>query len=218
MDYSTLTIAALNALVGGLSKPSKMPGWGYSLPAKDCITGSKLRGQEGSTCSSCYAMRGNYLWPGTQNAMDRRLALISSPNWVGAMSELIRRRGIKQPYFRWHDSGDLQSVEHLRDICKVAENTPDVKHWLPTREYRIVADYRKNGGIIPDNLTVRMSAHMLGGKAPSFAAPLTISTVSRTDDTYPNAHHCPARFQGNSCGDCRACWSPDVAHVDYHAH
>ena len=26
-------------LVGGLSKPSKMPGWAYGLPAKECKTG-----------------------------------------------------------------------------------------------------------------------------------------------------------------------------------
>ena len=25
-------------LVGGLSKPSKMPGWAYGLPAKECNT------------------------------------------------------------------------------------------------------------------------------------------------------------------------------------
>jgi len=26
-------------LVGGLSKPSKMPGWAYGLPAAECKTG-----------------------------------------------------------------------------------------------------------------------------------------------------------------------------------
>ena len=31
------------ALVGGLSKPSKMPGWSIGIPAKECKTGSKLR-------------------------------------------------------------------------------------------------------------------------------------------------------------------------------
>ena len=29
-------------IVGGLSKPSKMPGWAYGLPAAECKTGSKL--------------------------------------------------------------------------------------------------------------------------------------------------------------------------------
>ena len=30
-------------LVGGLSKPSKMPGWAYGIPAAECKTGKKLR-------------------------------------------------------------------------------------------------------------------------------------------------------------------------------
>ena len=38
----TLTIKQVKEDVGSLSKPSKMPGHGYSTPAKDCITGSKL--------------------------------------------------------------------------------------------------------------------------------------------------------------------------------
>ena len=44
------TIDALK-LVGGLSKPSKMPGWAYGIPAKECKTGSKLRQVKGSTLS-----------------------------------------------------------------------------------------------------------------------------------------------------------------------
>ena len=31
------------ALVGGLSKPSKMPGWSIGIPAKECKTGRKLQ-------------------------------------------------------------------------------------------------------------------------------------------------------------------------------
>ena len=30
-------------IVGGLSKPSKMPGWAYGLPAKECKTGGKVK-------------------------------------------------------------------------------------------------------------------------------------------------------------------------------
>lgn len=217
MDVSKWTKKALSEYVGGLSKPSKMPGYSYGIPAAECKTGSKLRKVEGSTCSGCYALKGSYTaYPAVIPAQYRRLETITKPLWTEVMAELIRRT--KQDVFRWHDSGDLQSVEHLANICKVAEMTPDIRHWLPTREYRIVAEFRKNVGIIPENLTVRMSAHMIGGKIPSFPAPLTISTVSRSDDTYPDAHHCPSRFQGNSCGDCRACWNQDVKHVDYHGH
>ena len=33
-------------IVGGLSKPSKMPGWSYGLPAKECKTGKNCNRQK----------------------------------------------------------------------------------------------------------------------------------------------------------------------------
>jgi hypothetical protein len=41
-------------IVGGLSKPGKMPGPAYNLPAWNCITGSKLRKIKTSPCYGCY--------------------------------------------------------------------------------------------------------------------------------------------------------------------
>jgi hypothetical protein len=197
-----------------------MPGFAYSLPARECKTGAKLRAVPGSTCSGCYALKGRYVFPNVQAALYRRLEAIERPEWVSAMAELIRRKTrADAPYFRWHDSGDLQSVDHLRRIVAVCEATPDVRHWLPTREYRIVSEYAEAGGTFPPNLNVRLSAHMIGGHVPTFprlAGIVTVSTVSR--DGYAEAHDCPSRFQGNSCGDCRACWDRGVAHVDYHLH
>ena len=61
-------------LVGGLSKPSKMPGWAYGLPAKECKTGSKLVKVAGSTCEGCYALKGCYVFKVVQEAQYRRLA------------------------------------------------------------------------------------------------------------------------------------------------
>ena len=39
-------------LVGGLSKPSKMPGWSIGIPAKECKTGKKLRQIKNSVCGA----------------------------------------------------------------------------------------------------------------------------------------------------------------------
>lgn len=217
-EVTTWKVSELSEYVGGLGKPSKMPGLSYGISAKKCITGGKLQKVEGSTCSGCYAMKGQYVYPVVAKAHENRLNAISKPLWVVAMAELLNRK--KADYFRWHDSGDLQSVEHFAKICEIAELTPTVKHWLPTREYRFVTQYVESGGIIPSNLVVRMSAHMIGGVIPKFPRLknlVTISTVSK-DDNYEEAHNCPARFQDNSCGDCRACWNPDVFHVDYHLH
>ena len=77
------------ALVGGLSKPSKMPGWSIGIPAKECKTGSKLRKIKGSVCELCYALKGMYRFSTVQKAQYKRLDAIKNPYWVEAMTTLI---------------------------------------------------------------------------------------------------------------------------------
>ena len=82
-------------IVGGLSKPSKMPGWAYGLPAKECKTGKKLRDIEGSTCYGCYALKGCYVFEVVQAAQYRRLEATKSASWVDAMAQLINSKKYK---------------------------------------------------------------------------------------------------------------------------
>jgi hypothetical protein len=63
-----------------------MPGKAYGLPAKECKTGSKLAKIPGSTCSSCYALKGCYVFKVVQEAQYTRLAAIRHPLWVQAMT------------------------------------------------------------------------------------------------------------------------------------
>ena len=106
-------------ITGGLSAPSKMPGPSYNLPAVRCITGSKLAQIPGSVCHGCYALKGRYRFDNVKQAMARRLAALGHPDWIAAMTVLIKG----EPVFRWHDSGDLQSPEHLKAIFEVCKNT-----------------------------------------------------------------------------------------------
>lgn len=218
-DPSKWSTSDLDDYVGGLSRPSKMPGWAFSLPAAECRTGSRLRTVKDSVCQGCYAMKGRYPFPGVQRAMYRRLRRLSRKYWIPAMAELIRRRSRETPYFRWHDSGDLQGVAHLAAIVEVARATPTVAHWIPTREYRTVTEYVEGGGEIPPNLNIRMSAHLIGGHCPTFPrlrGLVTVSTVTRGEGG--EGFDCPSRLQGNKCGDCRACWDRDVPSVNYRYH
>lgn len=203
--------ADLLAIVGGLSKPSKMPGYAYGLSALDCKVGSLLRKVKGSTCGSCYALKGMYSFPVVKNAHKRRMESLSDPRWVSAMTELISRKAKKVPYFRWHDSGDLQDVEHLSKIVRIAKNLPGVSFWLPTRENAIVREFLA-GNSFPQNLTIRVSAPMIG-RTPEKIAGTVGSSVEN-----PSAFQCPAPKQGNSCMDCRACWNSKVKEVSYSKH
>jgi len=202
------------ANVGGLSKPSKMPGYGYGLSAFECDTGSKLRLIEGSTCSFCYALKLRYTWPSVKNAHAKRLESITNDNWVESMVLLINNYGKKIPYFRWHDSGDIQSLDHFKKIVAVAMATPGIKHWLPTREAGILKAFYKEGHSLPGNLAVRVSATMIDGK-PHSNVGLT-STVHKESKAI--GYSCPANKQGNSCGSCRGCWNINIENVSYAAH
>ena len=191
-------------ITGSLSKPSKMPGWAYGIPAKECKTGSKLQKVEGSTCYNCYALKGCYVFKVVQEAQYRRLRSIKHPGWVRAMTQLLQSK--KSKFFRWHDSGDVQDLKHLAKIFEVARRTPDVQHWMPTRE-AWVKPYLKYA---PSNLVIRFSMPMVDQPAAeSWPHTSTVVTTGRT---------CPAPDQDNACGDCRACWDPKVRNVAYGQH
>ena len=146
---------ALKIIGGSLSKPSKMPGWSIGLPAKECKTGGKLQKVPGSVCFDCYALKGCYVFKVVQDAQYRRLAAIKSPDWVQAMAHLINSK--KPDVFRWHDSGDVQDLDHLQKIYKVCQLTPGKRHWMPTREAWI-KDHLQDK---PNNLVIRFSAPMV---------------------------------------------------------
>lgn len=210
-----MTPALAKEITGGLSKPSKMPGFAYSIPAQACNVGSRLRSVQGSICSKCYALKGRYVFGNVKKALQRRLASLVHSEWVEAMVFQINQTGIN--VFRWHDSGDIQNLEHLERIAQVCRLTPNVRHWLPTREYALVTAYKEKHGSFPDNLNIRLSAYMVDGPLPDGAANrLGVTMSGVTSD--PKKVSCPAYKQGGVCGSCRACWDKNQAVVFYPKH
>ena len=69
LDYRVYTWKQLEVITGGLSAPSKMPCHSFSISAKRCKVGSKLRKVVGSTCNKCYALKGRYVFPNVERAM-----------------------------------------------------------------------------------------------------------------------------------------------------
>ena len=193
-------------ITGGLSKPGKMPEGSYNLPASACKTGAKLRLVPGTPCYKCYAFKGRYNFPNVKDALSRRLESITDPQWVKAMAVLIKGK----KHFRWHDSGDIQSVDHLKKIFQICDLTPDTNHWLPTQERQFLP---LPGSKIPKNLVIRLS------NAKNDTKPGNAWSHWSTVVTKPRPGRvCPAPKQGNECGSCRACWSKDVKEVQYKIH
>ena len=201
---------------GSLTVTSKMPCKSYSLPTESCITGYAMSKIKGSICSACYADKGNYARYANniKPAQFARLDSINSEYWVSGMVALIG----SDSFFRWHDSGDLQSVEHLEKIVAVANSTPNCKHWLPTREYGIIKDYVAKHGSIPKNLVIRLSA-MYPDKPvtmPKSLQGVKGLAMSNVHTVTPLGNACEAPKQNGECKDCRMCWSSDT--VSYAMH
>ena len=205
-------------IAGSCTKTTKMPSDSYSLPAKACITGSKLVKIKGSVCEGCYALKGNYhrFAKTIEPLQYKRLESITHPLWVEAMVKLIGNK----PFFRWHDAGDLQSVDHLSKIARIAQQLPQTLFWLPTREYDIVKAFVETKSI-PVNLVIRMSAMMIDqpAKLPRSLkgiANVLTSTVHKNKEL--DGFKCVAPSQQGKCGTCRSCWDNTVTNVSYHAH
>ncbi len=219
-----MSLAKAYGIVGSkLARPSKMPGYSFGISAKECQRGGELRHVAGTVCERCYAMRGRYTCGTVVRAHARRLASLDHPRWVEAMAFLIYVHGAE--YFRWFDSGDLQSLEHLANICAVCHRTPSTRHWLPTHEPGIVGRYLERRAL-PRNLVVRISADFIEDRPTTPTHGLPTSTVHRhKGEPVPSASgdpresvECKSYLRENRCAQCRACWDPRVANISYPQH
>ena len=225
--------------IGGLSATSKLPCYSWSIPAYRCQTGSKLRNAKGSTCSKCYARKGQYVFPNVKDAMERRYAKLESAlsddwewekfteafvnvlqhHYLSTMGRVRNAQPIRRDgrFFRWHDSGDLQCIQHLDLIVEIARETPFVDHYLPTRERAIVQEYLKGAGDFPPNLTVRVSNWFIDKDFGEHIDGALQSAV-HTDKPLPGYVACPATEGAGVCGICRMCWGKYYQGVSYKLH
>lgn len=209
-----ITLKQARDIAGTLGKPSKMPGFAYGISAFNCKTGSKLAQIEGSVCHGCYARKANYKYPSVMLAHQKREANLGSAEWVQAMILQIQKTGTS--HFRFHDSGDLQSTGHLKAIVNIALALPNVSFWLPTKEKGMLATAKRAGLVIPDNLTIRLSAAMVDSDKVNRKLTGNVSLVQ--DKVELQGFHCKAPEQNGKCEDCRACWNKDIPVIVYFKH
>jgi hypothetical protein len=201
-------------IIHSLGYASKMPCWTYSVSAKKCKRGRKLRKIKGSVCNKCYAARGNFIRPTIQAGLDKRMESMLHPQWSEAMGVVLTMKE-HSGFFRWYSSGDLQSISDLHKICDVCIRTPHITHWLPTHEVGILGEFKRLGFKYPNNLVVRLSADMIEAN-PNTQVMTKLgvlgSAVSKANFT------CPSYKTDNMCGTCRFCWDKTIPIVTYKYH
>ena len=211
-ESKRMTKAAATTAIYSLGDTSKMPESSYGLSASKCITGRKLAKIAGTVCSGCYAMEGKYPATSVQKSHAGRLACWQRDpaSWIAGMVRLLENTR----FFRWFDSGDLQSPLMAKAIVTIAWSLPNTRFWLPTRETSFISRFSSE---IPDNLTVRLSSNF-PDRIRKVANGFQTSTVISGKVSLPEITACHCHEQGNKCLDCRACWSKEIHNIGYLAH
>ena len=167
-------------------------------------------------------MKGRYLMPNVALAQEDRWEKLQSALRTEMYRELyivgMCRIIWNQKHFRWFDSGDIKNWEHLTIILDVCHRTPHVSHWLPTKEYALMAKLKEHVSMVPDNLNIRISGAMIDDIKVSFWDGFTASAVTTDHEQVT----CPAYDQGGHCDggnvSCRKCWDKSTPIVIYPKH
>lgn len=202
-----------------LSNPGKMPCKSWSLQAIDTCPGSVDKSHHSGlvpACRGCYATQGNYRFPAVKAPRIHNKEDWQRNAWVADMVAAIG----KESHFRWFDSGDVYSVQLAEKIYSVMRDTPNTRHWLPTRMYK----FKKFAPILAEmaklnNVVVRASSDDIRGK--KVATSLKNSSIifdPETQSTPKGAVMCSAYQNEGKCGDCRACWDKSVSTIAYPQH
>jgi hypothetical protein len=164
----------------------------------------------------CYGRGGMYHFPAAKALRDHNRAVIADCLTLPASEAIpaIARAyaptvGKRATLHRLHDTGDVDSLEHLLGLIQLAKQRPTVGFWLPTHRSDLLPLVSPAG--MPNNMLVRLSARGIGDMAPLSIWPWTSVSFNR-GHAPADAFVCP----GN-CKDfnCRACWDRDVPVIGY---
>jgi hypothetical protein len=197
-----------------IPKTSKLDGIrSWSLQAVETCPGSI--GGDGKlvpACQGCYAVGGNYRFPNVKAPRIANREDWKRDEWVSDMVAALRN----DRYFRWFDSGDVYDARLAKKIYLVMLNTPDVRHWLPTRMHKFpkFAPVLAAMQALP-NVMVRPSSDSVTGE---YVAGVHGSTIVTDKEPRAGVTLCHAANNEGKCGPCRACYSKDVPVIGYLAH
>lgn len=205
-----------------ISKTSKLGCHSWSLQALEtCPAARKQDGSLVDACKGCYARGGNYRFKNVKAPRIHNKDDWKRDDWVSDMvTELDNHR-----YFRWFDSGDMYHIKLAEKIYQVMSQTPWVKHWLPTRQYKF-AKFRDviNRMNKLNNVVVRLSSDSVTGTKVNFDT-WRLYSIRTSSTIVPSKDHatsdmtvCQAYENEGKCGSCRECWSKDVDTIAYVAH
>jgi len=203
------------------SKTSKLDGIpSWSLPALTHCPGAREKGGLiVEVCRGCYAREGCYHFPSTKAVRESNVLDYKQDDWEDRV--IAKLEG--EEYFRWFDSGDVDTPVLAAKLHRIVKATPDTKHWIPTRSHKFkridrhlrLIDEEPNAcvRISSDNIGVPIVEYVAGARRPSSVV------IKNANDVPDGATVCNSyKTKPAKCNGCRACWDKTVETIAYPIH
>ena len=225
-DYGQLhvSISQKNGKLGNIPQFNTLPG-DEPLRLQNGTLLTNIKGTCGEHCkeckSVCYAVR---------CALFHHNSVVQA--W-GGNTVIMRndpekaRREIREycqknivKYFRFHTSGELESVEQLKLYCEICRDNADVVFYIYTKRFDLIAEYFVyENHPVPENFIINLSEW--NGSVDAFLSETedmvavgkffeSINVFAYDDGSRAYPVHCPAidmegHETGVTCAQCRRC-------------
>jgi hypothetical protein len=161
------------------------------------------------SCAGCYAQKAQRQYPEVLPCRIKNLEASKKDDFVANMVEILS--SLRQPYVRFHESGDIYSQEYFDKLVAIAKAV-NKKFYIYTKR-----DNEFDLSDKPDNLNIIFSILPCGNYNYG-----SNDFLFEMKETYPFAHICECGFGGkfeSKCGkDCTLCMEGQVNFVLFKAH
>ena len=152
MDSQQLKQARLDKKL--LSNVSKMPGYSISRERvamqrrRQACRDRAAHARIATPARECITCRTS------ARKMIEREEFFNAPDFVPRMVNVLNI--VRSEWFRWFDSGDVADVGMALNILEVCRQTPNKRHWIPSREFKVWTRALQIDRL-PENAVLRMS-------------------------------------------------------------
>lgn len=217
-DYGDLnvTMSHRNNKLGNIPQFNLLPG-NKPLRKKDGRLLTNINGTCGKHCAECfhdcYAVRFIRVHHNVcvKAYAANTVILRHNPEKLRkAIKEYCDKNIVK--YFRFHTSGELESVEQFQLYCDICKDNPDVIFYIYTKAFEILEAWIEKYVKFPKNMVVNLSQwnDNLEGVSDRLKRQCSIFAYDDGDTDLSSMFHCPAvdrkgHETGITCAECRRC-------------
>lgn len=133
------------------SKLGKLPSFS-TTPVVGCGSNCKV------CANKCYALKSYRMYPSCKTAWDDNFDVVKNSHFAElfyTVTDYCTSKNI--PVFRWFVAGDIYNAGMFSVMVHIATRAWKTRFYVYTKCYDIVNDFIRDGGKIPDNLTVIFS-------------------------------------------------------------